>query len=436
MRLRAGCRGAVPRADRVEVTTPLRTTVLPGAPPIDARSGTVAGGVPRSIGKRNTRRWWVMDRNNLLHRIRATTVVRKLEQAKREGRSAFVLRDTLVVGTLDLRYRTVEVAVDMQNCYFRNGVDLRYCEFEQAVKFCNCTFRESFNSGDDTDSRTIYRKNLICDDAVFEGVARFRGLRCEGHALFRNARFLRSEPLRDETRGSLLERPPVDFTGSSFSQGVDFSGASFFGGVSFNLVDGMVATFKNAQFLRKEPLEDETHKVDLQWPPVDFTVASFKSLECDGARFLGAVSFRGVECVARASFQETRFEQHELLKDKIGTLASEVERTVPVDFTDASFGYLNALGATFKGAASFNGVSCTGDAVFKGARFLWLMREDVDDDQLIECNVGFKYSDYRSSLIFQDAWFMRPVTLKGTKISDTLNLNRATFYKSASFYGT
>lgn len=266
-------------------------------------------------------------------------------------------------------------------------------------------------------------------------VAHFRGLQCEGYALFRGARFLRNEPLRNKAYGSLLERPPVDFTGSSFSGGMDFTGASFGGGVSFNLVDCTVATFKTARFLRKDPFVDETHDNGLQRPPADFTVASFKSLECDGAKFLGAVSFRGIECAARASFQETRFEQHELLNDKIGTLAAEVEKTVPVDFTDASFGYLNALGATFKGAASFNGVRCTGDAVFKGAHFLWLESEDLPAEQLSECNIGFKYSDYRSSLIFQDARFMRHVTLKGTRISDTLNLNGATFCKNASFYG-
>lgn len=79
-------------------------------------------------------------------------------------------------------------------------------------------------------------------------VAHFRGLQCEGYALFRGARFLRNEPLRNKAYGSLLERPPVDFTGSSFSGGMDFTGASFGGGVSFNLVDCTVATFKTARF--------------------------------------------------------------------------------------------------------------------------------------------------------------------------------------------
>lgn len=282
-----------------------------------------------------------------------------------------------MLGPLDLKNRTIEVAVDIENCHFKGRVDLRYCEFKQAVKFCNCTFRKEFNSGDGTDSHTVYRKNLICDDAIFVSVARFRGLRCEGYALFRSARFLRAAPLKDETRGSPLERPPVDFT-----------------------------------------------------------VASFKALECDGVVFGGAVSFRGVECAARASFQKARFEQHELLKDAIGTLPNEIGRTVPVDFTGASFEYLNALGATFNGAASFNGVKCTGDAVFKGAHFPRRKWEDLPEKQLKECNVDFKYSDFRSSLILQGARFKRPVTLKRDKISDTLNLNRATFCDSVSFYGT
>ena len=55
----------------------------------------------------------------------------------------------------------------MKNCHFQDEVDLRYCEFKQAVKFLNCRFEKEFNSGDDTDSRTIYRKNLVCNDSAF-----------------------------------------------------------------------------------------------------------------------------------------------------------------------------------------------------------------------------------------------------------------------------
>jgi hypothetical protein len=144
--------------------------------------------------------------------------------------------------------------------------------------------------------------------------------------------------------------------------------------VTFNVVDCRVASFKDARFLRKGPLEDRTQGKDLQRPPVDFTVASF--------------------------------------------------------------GYLNALGATFIGAVSFNSVKCTGDAVFKGAHFPRRKWEDLPDDQLKECNVDFKYSDFRSGLILQGARFKRPVTLKRARISDTLNLNGATFCDSVSFYGT
>lgn len=90
---------------------------------------------------------------------------------------------------------------------------------------------------------------------------------------------------------------------------------------------------------------------------------------CDGALFSGAVSFLGVECAATASFQKARFLQPALLEDNIGTLPNEIGRTVPADFTGASFGHLNAPGAVFCGAASFNNLKCTADAVFKGARF-------------------------------------------------------------------
>jgi uncharacterized protein YjbI with pentapeptide repeats len=153
--------------------------------------------------------------------------------------------------------------------------------------------------------------------------------------------------------------------------------------VSFNLADCGVASFREAKFLRRSPLEDRTKidpeakrrggeqfkKILLERPPVAFTAARFSSLDCEAARFEGAVSFRGVECAAKASFQDARFMQQNLLRDKIGTLPDEIGGAAPIDFTGASFGYLNALGADSEGVASFNGLKCAGDAVFKNARF-------------------------------------------------------------------
>jgi len=137
----------------------------------------------------------------------ANALVRRLEEAERLGKPAYVLHDTVVTGRLILSNRAIDVAVVVTDCIFEEEVDLRYCEFKRAAKFCDCTFVGDFNSGDDTDSRTVYRKNLVCNDSVFWEAAKFIGLMCEGRALFRDAAFLRTEPLEDPGHAKTLEVP-------------------------------------------------------------------------------------------------------------------------------------------------------------------------------------------------------------------------------------
>jgi uncharacterized protein YjbI with pentapeptide repeats len=396
----------------------------------------IAGRPLASSGQRRTN---IGSVGRKIEEMQAEELIEQLELATEQNALVYTLRDKVILGTLDLSNRIVEVAVDIKNCRFKGKVDLRYCEFKQAIKFRECIFEEEFNSGDDTDSHTIYRKNLVCNDARFKQATLFRGARCEGYALFRRAGFLRREPLVDRTHGAVLETPPADFTGASFTGGLDCTRTLFYGGVSLNGIDCGIASFRGTRFLMTDPLKDETHGFLLETPPIDFTGASFKYLECDGALFAGAVSFRGIDCEARASFQDARFGYRALLNDAAGTLLGEIEKSVPVDFTDGSFGYLNALGAKFDGAVSFNSVRCTGDAVFKRAKFWKPKPEDDPDPQVTrtgENNIDFKYSDFQSSLILQGALFKRPVTLKRARVSDSLNLNQARFQDSVSFYGT
>jgi uncharacterized protein YjbI with pentapeptide repeats len=310
--------------------------------------------------------------------MRAQEVVDLLKVVKDED-SPVCISNRRILGELHLAHLSLDVALIVRDCDFEDLVDLTYCDFKQVVKFCNCTFEGKFDSGNDIDSRTIYRKNLVCNDSNFCNAARFRGLRCEGHALFRDAKFCLEEPFEDMVDGENLQRPPTDFTGASFDGGIDCEG----GAVSFNLADCGLASFKEAKFLKSSPLEDcpkndpeanrggggKPAKILLERPPADFTAANISSLDCQGAEFEGAVSFRGTECAARSSFQDAEFRQCQLLQDKIGTLPDEIGRSVSVDYTGASFGYLNCLGACFNGAVSFNGLKCAGDAVFKSARF-------------------------------------------------------------------
>jgi len=133
----------------------------------------------------------------------------------------YVLSDRSISGKLDLKHRTVEVAVYIQGCEFLDEVDLRYCEFKQAVNFSDCTFRKHFNSGDEIEAHTIYRKDLNCNGAVFEGPFGFNGGRVEGSAYFSRTRFL------DEER-------PVVFAWASVERTLEFQDTSFKGPASFH----------------------------------------------------------------------------------------------------------------------------------------------------------------------------------------------------------
>jgi hypothetical protein len=101
----------------------------------------------------------------------AQTFVAKLK-ADNGGSQPIEISDRYIYGKVDLAHLSLDVALIVTNC-----------DFKQAVKFCNCTFMREFDSGDDTDFRTIYRKNLVCNGSAFwggpgSGAFDARGTRC------------------------------------------------------------------------------------------------------------------------------------------------------------------------------------------------------------------------------------------------------------------
>jgi len=84
-----------------------------------------------------------------------------------------------IVGKLDLSRRTIDTAIELRCCTFRDNVELSYCEFTQAVNFSGSTFCGEFNSGKDPEVHTIYRKDLICNGTLFEKGVYFTGARVE-----------------------------------------------------------------------------------------------------------------------------------------------------------------------------------------------------------------------------------------------------------------
>ena len=129
------------------------------------------------------------------------------------------------------------------------GTQPSYCDFEQTVDFSDCIFHGDFIAGDKDKSHTVFRKDLLCNRAVFNEAARFRGVRCEGKALFRETSF-------DSEDGE------ADFGGASFKEAVDCEGSIFFGGANFELLRCGVGSFRDALFHNEVML-------------VNFTAASF-----------------------------------------------------------------------------------------------------------------------------------------------------------------
>ena len=256
--------------------------------------------------------------------LTAEELVEKITKESPQG-GEFSLNDAIIKGKLDLRHRIITIAVTLTNCIFTDEVDLRYCEFKQCVDFSGSYFKKDFNSGDEAHSFTIYRKELICNDTVFEDGASFNGIQCEGSGYFNNARF--ENPERE-----------IDFCHATFGVTLECRETIFQGGASFNSLQCKGAgLFHNAQFEKE----------------IDFRHATFDvNLECQGAIFKGGVDFDSLQCKG-GFFYNAKFEN----PGKV------------INFSWATFGVtLQCQGAIFKGGANFNSLQCEGGS-FYNAKF-------------------------------------------------------------------
>jgi len=317
-----------------------------------------------------------------------------------DGDAVYVLHDAQISGKLDLKHRIVHTAVDIQRCTFLDPVDLKYCEFRQAVDLSECTFKQSFVSEEQSATHTIFRKDLVCNEATFHGTAWLVGTQVEGSAYFIGARFLSKEK--------------VSFAWASIGRTLELAKATFKGPVSFNTIkcEGG-GFFRNARF---ENVTDE----------VNFGTGSFGvDLDCSNATFKGPAMFNSVKCGRRGIFQDARFEN----------------KTGKVDFTAGSFGMdLDCSNATFKGSAIFNGIRCDRSGIFRGTRFenktgevdftVASFNGDLDcSAATFAGKADFNGVECRSGL-FRDSRFMKETTyvsFTGASFRQDLNCSRATF---------
>jgi hypothetical protein len=395
-------------------------------------------------------------RTKPVQEIRAEDLVRELTQDA--DTSLLYLQEARVTGDFSLKHLTIDKPIVFKDCRFTGEVDLRYSEFNQVVDFSGCIFFKDLNSGDDIESRTIYKKDLICNRAWFEGVAKFNGIQVEGSASFSAASFLNKGLSPDFTaahvqnafvaQGATFAGPasfntlkcggPGFFRGATFEQDVDFGFASFdpvldcskmeldeaasdekyrkttFGGAAnFSSLkcagDGF---FSEATFKKDADFSLATFGSTLQcWKVIFGGSANFGSLKCtnlycDSATFEGGVSFNTLECGDSGFFTNAQFQNKE----------------EQIDFSYASFGgnlYCNP--ATFKGGASFNTLECGDSGFFTNAQF-----------QNKEKQVDFSYASFARALSCEQATFAGLASFVLLKCS-TLNCNGATFEGGASF---
>lgn len=300
--------------------------------------------------------------------IKSETILRDLYQG---GGSTYVLKGKVVSGRLDLRHRKVDVAVEIRECEFLDDVDFRYCEFLQTVDLSRCIFRGEFNSGDATESHTIYHKDLTCSGAVFKKSASFNGCKIEGSAFFSGVTF-------DSAQDA------VDFTTASIGNTLELDGAVFKCPATFGSLNcGSIGVFTDARF---ESTED-----------VRFDSATFGgSFACDGAKFHGRTFFDLLRCGGRGGFRSAEFKSQE-----------------GVNFVGASFGSnIEATVATFEGPATFNSLKCGLDGFFDGTHF----KSDVE----------FGYAVFEGNLNCSDVSFEGPASFVSTECRN-LGLDNATF---------
>jgi hypothetical protein len=268
-----------------------------------------------------------------LQQVKAEDLVRELVQTT--DSALLSVNNVKVVGKLDLKHAIIKKPVEIRDSEFEAEVDLRYCEFEQAVDFSGCTFHKWFNSGDGVEAHTVYKKDLVCNKAVFHSAATFNGVRIEGSAYFNQAHFL-SEQEPVEFRMAFIEKTieclKATFEGPALYPEFKCNGFGRFDEASFKGSQGpdfRFSSFAVGLICTGATFEGNTN----------FSNASFgTALECSRATFKGGASFASLKCGGSGFFNLAEFQGQK-----------------EINFQYASFGEdLYCQGASFQGSVTFN----------------------------------------------------------------------------------
>ena len=364
------------------------------------------------------------------------------------------LTDTVVIGPLKLRHKSIAAAVDMKDSWFLGKVDVRCSEFKGAVNFSYCTFYQEFNSGDSEESYTAFRKELNCTGARFVQAAKFNGIRVESSAYFNESSF--EFKGTDKTREADASTDYlVDFTDSSFGSNVECMRTVFKGAASFNsLKCGGAGFFDHAKFIKEANFVGASFESNVEFNDAVFEGAvSFNSLKCGGAGFFGnakfmkakftsasfesnvefndavfegAVSFNSLKCGGAGIFDRAKFVKEASLRlssfDSIlncqnTEFGGELDSSLMKCAYDSNFER-----AEFKEEVNFRGLQCGGSGIFNGASFL--------SKKTLDC----RYSRFDRDLDLRNAYCAGTLELGQARVLNKLRLGASRFDSKAEFY--
>jgi hypothetical protein len=331
------------------------------------------------------------DGTKIVREVRARELIKELTQDTPEqdtDKTLLSLRNARIWGKFDLKHRTIEKPLEILDCEFEAEVDFRYCEFKQVVNFSGSTFQREFNSGDEVESHTVYKKDLICNAATFERTAKFNGIRVEGSAYFNHATFLN-------------RNFSIDLGGASIEKTLECAEATYKGPANFDALNcSGYGVFDGAMFGRQ----------------ATFTFASFGvSLSCQETTFKGPASFNSVKCDRGGFFRGATFQY----QDK--------EETTPdtwgADFIAASFGRnLVCRGVTFEGRATLNSLECKGHGFFdwdSQAKQGFQAKKEID----------FSYASFDGDFLCADASVEEVANFERLKCAGTGTFTNTSFGK-------
>jgi len=343
---------------------------------------------------------------NRVQEVRAEDLIKELAQETSEqnaGKKPLLpLSNARVWGEVDLKHHTIKKPVEIRDCDFEGEVDLRYCEFSQVVDFSGCTFHKEFNG------EAVYKKDLICNRATFDGTAKFNGARVENSAYFSEANFL-------------SESQSVDFTGGTFETSLECNKATFQGPASFMALKcNGVGMFSEANFRGEASFAYASFGTKLEFRgaqfenPADLHLVKCRELFCCDAIFEGGVSFVLLECEGSGLFHNTKFRGKDRVSfDSASFVGNQSCRGATFEgsatFDSLTCNDLSCAGATFEGGASFISLECNGSGLFNGAKFTG------------KEGVRLNGSSFGQFL------FCNGTTFEGSAIFDSLKCNRGGF---------